>query len=334
MDVAELEALVAELGEPRYRARQMMQWLYGHGAVDLDRMTNLPKAFRKKLAEKAFIGRMSIADVQVSRDGTRKYLLRTLDGDAVEAVLIPEGDRRTACLSSQIGCGIGCAFCATALMGLTRNLTAGEICGQLAAIQEDTGQRVTNVVMMGMGEPLANYKNVMQALRLLNDPDGFGIGARRLTISTAGLVPGIRRLAEEDLQVVLAISLHAATDEKRDQLVPINRHYPIAQLLDACREYVQRTRRRVTFEYVLLRGVNDGTDDARILAGKLRGLLCHVNLIPFNPVPETGFAPPDAAAVERFRQELAGRGIQATVRRPRGVDIDAACGQLRRKSMR
>jgi len=333
MGLAELTAFVQELGEPAYRARQLMEWLYRHGVADIEAMTNLPKALRQALAERAYVGAVTVAHVQVSRDGTRKYLMRLPDGDAVEAVLIPEGPRRTACLSSQIGCGIGCRFCATALMGLVRNLAPGEIVGQLAAIQQESGQRVTNVVMMGMGEPLANYANVMRALRLLNDPLGFAIGARRLTISTVGIVPRIRDLAREDLQVGLAVSLHAADNETRDRLVPINRRYPIEELLAACREYAERTHRRVTFEYVLLKGVNDGSGDARRLAGLLKGLLCHVNLIPFNPVPETGFERPEPAAVKRFLEELRSRGIPATVRRSRGSDIDAACGQLRRRGL-
>lgn len=333
MDLAQLTAFVEEMGEPAYRARQLMEWLYRHRVTDIDAMTNLPKAMRQRLAQRAYVGAVGVARVQVSRDGTRKYLCRLPDGDTVEAVLIPEGPRRTACLSSQIGCGIGCRFCATALMGLTRNLTPGEIVGQLAAIEQESGQRVTNVVMMGMGEPLANYRHVLQALRLMNDPRGFGLGARRLTISTVGIVPRIRDLAREDLQVGLAVSLHAADDETRDWLVPINRRYPIAALLDACREYVSLTGRRVTFEYVLLRGVNDSPAAAQELAARLAGLLCHVNLIPFNPVPETGFAPPEAGAVKRFLGELRRRGIPATVRRSRGRDIDAACGQLRRRGM-
>ncbi|HEY8417782.1 MAG TPA: 23S rRNA (adenine(2503)-C(2))-methyltransferase RlmN [Limnochordales bacterium] len=333
MGLAELTAFVQGLGEPAYRARQLMEWLYRHGVTDIEAMTNLPKALRHTLAQRAYVGAAAVAHVQVSQDGTRKYLLRLPDGDTVEAVLIPEGPRRTACLSSQIGCGIGCRFCATALMGLIRNLAPGEIVGQLAAIQQESGQRVTNVVMMGMGEPLANYANVMRALRLLNDPLGFGLGARRLTISTVGIAPRIRDLAREDLQVGLAVSLHAANNETRDRLVPINRRYPIEELLAACREYVERTHRRVTFEYVLLKGVNDGPGDARQLAGLLQGLLCHVNLIPFNPVPETGFERPEPAVVKRFLEELRSRGIPATVRRSRGSDIDAACGQLRRRGL-
>ncbi|HEY8497176.1 MAG TPA: 23S rRNA (adenine(2503)-C(2))-methyltransferase RlmN [Limnochordales bacterium] len=331
MGLEELTAFVQELGEPAYRARQLMEWLYQRHVTDFDAMTNLPKALRHTLAQRATAEAPTVAHVQVSSDGTRKYLLRVFDGDTVEAVLIPEGNRLTACLSSQIGCGIGCRFCATALMGLTRNLSPGEIAGQLAAIQHESGRRVTNVVMMGMGEPLANYTSVMRALRLMNHPLGFGLGARRLTISTVGIVPRIRDLAREVLQVGLAVSLHAADDETRDLLVPINQRYPIAELMAAVRDYVEQTHRRVTFEYVLLRGVNDSPADARKLAGLLEGLLCHVNLIPFNPVPETGFERPEAAVIKRFQDELTKRGIPATVRRSRGSDIDAACGQLRRR---
>jgi len=331
MGMEELAGFVKELGEPAYRARQLMEWLYQRGVSDFDAMTNLPKTLRQTLAERAYVQGATVAHVQVSGDGTRKYLLRVNDGDTVEAVLIPEGARLTACLSSQIGCGIGCRFCATALMGLIRNLAPGEIAGQLAAIQQEAGVRVTNVVMMGMGEPLANYASVMRALRLMNHPLGFGLGARRLTISTAGIVPRIRDLAREDLQVGLAVSLHAPDDATRDLLVPINRRYPIAELMAACRDYVAQTHRRVTFEYVMLSGVNDSPAAARQLAALLKGLLCHVNLIPFNPVPETGFDRPDDAVIKRFQQELTERGIPATIRRSRGTDIDAACGQLRRR---
>ncbi|OUM95800.1 MAG: 23S rRNA (adenine(2503)-C(2))-methyltransferase [Firmicutes bacterium ZCTH02-B6] len=331
MGLEELTAFVQELGEPAYRARQLMEWFYGRHVTDFEAMTNLPKALRQTLAERATVEAPTVAHVQESSDGTRKYLLRVADGETVEAVLIPEGQRLTACLSSQIGCGIGCRFCATALLGLIRNLAPGEIAGQLAAIQQESGRRVTNVVMMGMGEPLANYASVMRALRLMNHPLGFGLGARRLTISTVGIVPRIRDLAREELQVGLAVSLHAADDETRDLLVPINQRYPIAELMAACRDYIEHTRRRVTFEYVLLRDVNDAQADARKLASLLDGMLCHVNLIPFNPVPETGFERPDTAVIKRFRDELTRRGIPATVRRSRGSDIDAACGQLRRR---
>lgn len=307
-----------------------MRWLYRHDVERVDQMTNLSKELREKLAAQSRIERLSIAAKERSADGTHKLLLRLHDGATVEAVMIPEGSRRTACISSQAGCGIGCPFCATALGGLVRNLTAGEIVDQVLALQRVTGETVTNVVFMGMGEPFANYAQVIKAARLLTDPNGFGIGARHITVSTSGVVPAIRRFAGEGRQFVLAISLHAATDDVRDRLVPLNRKYPIAQLMDACRVYIEETGRRITFEYVMIRGVNDGRDQATHLVRLLKGMLCHVNLIPLNPVPESGFERSEPQSVRRFAKILQDEGIKVTVRKERGVDIQAACGQLRR----
>lgn len=329
MGITELEGLLSSLGEPRYRARQIMDWVYGKGFYSFEEMSNLPKLLRDKLAQHACIALPAIIRVQVAPDGTRKYLLGLMDGQRVEAVAISEGERLTACLSSQVGCAIGCVFCATGLSGLVRNMSVAEIVGQLLALQEHLGLRVTNVVMMGMGEPLANYDNVMAALGLMNHPQTLGIGVRRFTLSTSGVVPGILRLAAEHPQVNLAVSLHAANDYLRNQLVPINRKYPIDALIKACREYVSRTGRRVTFEYVLLRGINDAAEHAHELGRLLQDLLCHVNLIPVNPVRDTHYKRPEKKVTASFARIVKAYDIRVTVRKEKGTGIDAACGQLR-----
>lgn len=334
MDVADLAELFAGLGEPRYRARQVLDWVYGKAVYSFDQMTNLSKALQSKLSAIARIALPQVVTVQVADDGTSKYLLELDDHECVEAVIIPEGERLTACLSSQVGCGAGCAFCATGLGGLVRNLTTAEIIGQLLTLQETAGVRLTNVVMMGMGEPLANYPNVIHALRLMNDPAALAMGARRFTVSTSGIVPGIRKLASESLQVNLAVSLHAPDDELRDRLVPINRKYPLTALMPACREYIDTTGRRITFEYVLLQGVNDTPQKAHALGELLRGLLCHVNLIPVNPVAETGFRRPDEEGTADFARIVKCYGVEVTMRKEKGAGIDAACGQLRVRQMR
>jgi 23S rRNA (adenine2503-C2)-methyltransferase len=334
MDTAGLTAMLATYGEPAYRARQVMDWIYGKGVYTFAEMTNLPVALRNRLAQSARIAVPAVVAVQKAADGTRKYLLQLDDGEQVEAVLISERERLTVCLSSQVGCAIGCALCATGLGGLVRNLTAGEIVGQVLSVQRDAGKRLTNVVLMGMGEPLANYGQVMAALKLLNHPVAVGLGARRFTVSTAGVVPGIRQLAREPLQVNLAVSLHAADDRLRDLLVPINRRYPLAKLLAACQEYIELTGRRITFEYVLLAGVNDSVSQAGQLGRLLVGMLCHVNLIPVNPVSEAGYHRPDDAVTKQFLRALRRHGIEATLRKEKGAGIDAACGQLRVRQMR
>lgn len=334
LDHDELRELVGELGEASYRAEQIMRWIYQRDVEHVDEMTNLSKEFRRRLGQRCRIERLTVEADERSVDGTRKFLFRLPDGPTIEAVLIPDGPRRTACVSSQAGCGIGCPFCATALGGLVRNLTAGEIVDQILALSRLTGERVTHVVFMGMGEPFANYRQVIKAARLLTHPLGYGLGARHITISTSGVVPAIRRFAQEKAQFVLAVSLHAATDDVRDVLVPLNRKYPIAQLLEACREYTAVTRRRVTFEYVMIRDVNDGSEQALALAELLGGMLCHVNLIPLNSVPESGFQRSRPQAIQRFAGILREAGIKVTMRRERGSDIQAACGQLRRSRER
>ncbi|MDR7483832.1 MAG: 23S rRNA (adenine(2503)-C(2))-methyltransferase RlmN [Armatimonadota bacterium] len=328
----ELETTAAGLGEPRYRGRQLARWIYQHRAGTFEEMTDLPRAFRDRLARLATLTRLRVLRrVDSSHDLTTKFLLGLADGATIETVLMRyEDGRRTVCVSTQVGCGMGCTFCATGLAGLVRNLTAGEVVDQVLAVSEETGERPTHVVFMGMGEPLANYAATLRAVRLLNAPVGPRIAMRRMTISTVGLVPQIRRLAQERLQLTLAISLHAPDDALRAQLVPVTRRWPIADLLDAARAYARLTGRRVTFEYVLMAGVNDRDEHARALGGLLAGWGAHVNVIPWNPVYGLQYRRPPADAVRRFVSLLRERGVPATVRIDRGVDIDAACGQLQR----
>ncbi len=327
----ELVAWSTGLGQPPYRGRQLARWVHARGAQAFEAMTDLPLDLRRRLAERARLTCLQVLRRTVSADGsTCKYLLACEDGSTVESVWMRYADgRRSACVSTQVGCAMGCTFCATGLAGLGRNLTAGEITDQVHRMQQDQGERATHVVFMGMGEPLANLDATVRAVRLLNAPYGLRVGIRRITVSTVGLVPQIRRLAQMGLGCTLAVSLHAPDDDLRDQLVPINRQYPIADLLDACREYVQRSGRRVTFEYVLLEGTNDSPEHARRLARRLRGLLAHVNLIPWNPVPGLPYRRPGPERVRSFARVLREAGIPVTVRVERGVDIFAACGQLR-----
>ncbi len=334
MDRAELRDLIERAGEPSYRAEQIMRWLHQRDVDSIDSMTNLSKGLRSALADQYRVDRLETIACERSQDGVTKLLMKLCDGLTIESVLIPEGKRQTACISSQAGCGIGCAFCATALGGFNRNLAAGEIVDQVRALEESSGHKVTNVVFMGMGEPFQNYANVIKAAKLLNDPWGKSIGARHITISTSGVVPMIERFTEERLQFVLAISLHAGTNDVRDRLVPLNRKYPIEALIDACRRYVTTTGRRVTFEYVMIDGVNDGLDQAEGVLKHAHGLMCHVNLIPLNAVPETGLLRSRDDAIERFAERLRKGGLPTTIRRERGADIQAACGQLRRSRPR
>ena len=346
----QLTELLTDWGEPPFRADQVWQWLYRSLAGDYESMGNLPAALRARLAEEADLTLLTPVAEQVSATGqTHKVLFRLRDGNTVESVLMHYHDRRTACISTQVGCGMGCSFCATGQGGLSRNLSAGEIVAQVVyfarkiretAIEqaEASGTRapleihpVTNVVLMGMGEPLANLKATWQAIETLTDERGYNLGARRITLSTVGLAPGIRRLAEESLPINLAVSLHAADDELRNQLVPINRRYPLSELMDAVRSYAESTRRRVTIEYALIAEVNDTPQQAQKLAELLHGLLCHVNLIPLNPTPGSSLRPSPRERVDAFRDVLDQAGIPATVRMRRGIDIEAGCGQLRQR---
>jgi len=329
----QLVTWVTDLGERSFRARQLFEWIYRSLAVDFAAMTNLPNSFRQQLSHSALVQSLLPLDTVTSADGlTTKTLLRLRDGETIESVLMRYEGRQTVCISSQVGCAIGCPFCATGQSGFKRNLSTGEIVEQVlyyARQLREQGQTITNVVLMGMGEPLVNYAATWRAIQILHDPRGFGLGARRFTISTAGLVPGIRRLAQEELTVGLAVSLHAANNTLRDQLVPINKRYPIAELIAACRDYIQRTGRRISFEYALIENVNDRPEQARELGHLLHGLLCHVNLIPLNPTAECAYRPSSRKRMLAFRRELNRMGIANTVRLARGIDIQAGCGQLR-----
>ena len=331
MLLPELERLVQDLGEPCYRGRQIARWLYVHGAETLDAMTDLPQTFRERLAATARVGRLTVRRTQEAPDGSAtKHLVLCEDGQTVECVRMRFDDgRRSACISTQAGCAMGCAFCATGLGGFARNLSAGEILAQFLLLRAHGRTRVSHVVFMGMGEPLANYDATVRAVKILAAPYGMGIGMRHITVSTVGLVPQIRRLASERLQMTLAVSLHAPSDALRDRLVPANRRYPLVDLMAACREYAAATRRRLTFEYVLIDGVNDGADDARALSRLILGLRCHINVIPLNPVAGIPFARPSMARVRAFEAVLRGAGVPVTVRIERGGEIQAACGQLR-----
>jgi 23S rRNA (adenine2503-C2)-methyltransferase len=330
-----LEALVAALGERPFRARQLHRWLHQKGAATLDEMTDVPRALRAALLERTALTTLERASEQRSSDGTIKWTWRTHDGKLVESVYMPEPDRRTLCVSTQVGCAVGCTFCLTGTMGLARNLGAGEIVDQihranrrLVELGLAEGPRpLTNLVFMGMGEPLANYRSLVAALSLLLSEDGPNFSHRHVTVSTSGLVPMIRRLGE-DTPVKLAVSLNATTDAQRDALMPINRRYPLSELMAACRSFPTRNGRRITFEYVLLDGVNDAPEDAERLAALLRGIPAKVNLIPYNPNPGLPYRAPPPERVVAFGERLAARSLTVVVRKNRGRDISAACGQL------
>jgi 23S rRNA (adenine2503-C2)-methyltransferase len=339
LDLAQVSALIAERDEPAYRARQIWRWLYQQRVTDFAAMQNLPSGLRHRLARQTRIGGTELVREIHSADGdTRKYLLRLADGQPIETVLMEyDGIRRTACISTQAGCAMGCVFCATGQMGFARHLSTGEIVEQVlfaARILDADGQRLSNVVLMGMGEPFHNYDASVRAIRRLSDPDGLNIGQRHITVSTVGLAPMIRRFAEEHLQVRLAISLHAATDDDRSALLPINHRYPLADLMAAIREYVTTTRRRVTFEWALIAGQNDTPIQAHTLGQLLQGLLCHVNVIPLNPTAGFDGKPSDVSRVGDFVRVVESYGIPVTVRIRRGIDIGAGCGQLKTEVMR
>jgi len=329
---SELEDFAVELGASRYRGRQLATWIYRKGVFDIDTMSDLPKDFRARLAERAAIEVAEPERVTASQDGSRKLVFRLGDGSRISSVLMPDDDRVTLCVSTQVGCGFECRFCLTGVMGLERNLTAAEILGQVLAANGllDGGQRVTHIVFMGMGEPLANFAPLVKTLRILTDAKlGLGYSPRRITVSTVGLVPGIEKLGRENLKVNLAISLHAASDEVRSQLMPVNRAWNLATLIAAVKKYPLAPRQRVFFEYVMLDGINDSPEDARRLARLLRGVRAKVNLIPFNDWDGATFGRPPLARILAFQSILLDTELTTTVRWSKGEDIGAACGQLR-----
>ncbi|MEM7026749.1 MAG: 23S rRNA (adenine(2503)-C(2))-methyltransferase RlmN [Pseudomonadota bacterium] len=340
MDLNDMETWFDELGEKSFRARQVIKWIYHHGETDIDAMTNLSKSLREKLLQLATVSLPEILTEQQSNDGTRKWVLKIDEKNSVETVFIPETDRGTLCISSQVGCPLDCKFCSTAQQGFNRNLTTSEIVGQvllankvLGSYQGNSQRKVSNIVFMGMGEPLLNYNNVLRSINILTDDLGFGLARRKVTVSTSGIVPRIDQL-KQDTNVSLAISLHASNDDLRDDIVPINRSYPLNELLAACKRFTDsRGDEPITIEYVMLRGVNDGKDDARKLVKCLKNLPAKVNLIPFNRFPNTAYECSDIDTINRFRDILMQANIFTITRKTRGDDIDAACGQLVGKVM-
>lgn len=331
----EVETAIASIGGERYRSRQILSWMYAKGATSFIQMTDLSKAFRQKLEETCRMGCLSHTGRSAAQDGTVKHLLGLEDGLSIETVLISDGRRRTVCVSSQVGCPLQCKFCLTGAMGFWRNLTAGEIVEQVLVVRRELrerGEDVTNIVMMGMGEPLLNYDSVLKAVRIMQSELGMAFGPRRITISTAGLVPGIARLANEGLRLGLAISLNATRDSVRDELMPVNRKYPIAELIEAARDFYEKVGRRITFEYVLIENVTDSPDDAERLAKITRKVPSKVNLIPLNAGGSSGLRRSSRAATDTFHGILTDRNVTATLRESRGADILAACGQLGARS--
>lgn len=334
MTPEELTAWCKEQGMPAFRGKQIFQW-FGRGVSSVEEMTNLPKALREKIAQEGQFSAPVVERKQVSKlDGTIKYLWRLSDGNCIETVLMRYRHGNSVCISSQVGCAMGCAFCASTLGGKVRNLTAAELLDQVVFTQKDSGYPISNIVLMGIGEPLDNYDNVKRFLELVNHPDGMNIGMRHISLSTCGLVKGIDRLAEEGLQITLSVSLHAPDDETRTRLMPVNKAHNVDQLFDACRRYFKKTGRRISYEYAMIDGMNDTPYHADLLAGYLEGTIAHVNLIPLNHVEESPYKPSTAKNVAAFQKALEKRGITATVRRRLGSDIDASCGQLRRKAMK
>lgn len=331
LTVPELKELISGLGEKPFKAAQLYEWLHQKMVTGYDQMTNLSKGLREKLSGQYPLINPEIIKMQESRiDGTRKYLLRLGDGNVIESVWMKYNHGNSICISSQVGCRMGCVFCASTLGGLVRNLTAAEMLDQIYCIQRDTGERISNVVIMGTGEPLDNYDHVVRFLGMISDELGQNISQRNITLSTCGIVPKMRELADRKLQITLALSLHAATDQKRQELMPVARRYTLAEVLEACRYYFGQTKRRLTFEYSLVGGENDSEEDAVRLAELIRGLNCHVNLIPVNPIKERDFTQSDKKIVEKFKNKLEKYRINVTIRREMGRDIDGACGQLRK----
>lgn len=332
MTLEQLETFVKEHGQPKFRAGQLFQWLHARRVDSFSEMTDQPKSFLSVLEEECTIERLSVQQCQISKDGTRKYLFSLPDGNCIETVWMQYSYGNTVCVSTQVGCRMGCRFCASTQGGKVRDLTAGEIAGEIYAVMKDTGERVSHIVLMGIGEPLDNFDHVMDFLSIISSPKGVQIGMRNISLSTCGLVPKIKELAQKKLQLTLSVSLHAPINEMRGKMMPVNDAYPVEQLIAACREYQAITGRRISFEYSMVRGVNDSPATAKKLADLIRGMGAHVNLIPINPVDGSPFTATDAAAVKRFQETLTKLGVNATVRRRLGTDISAACGQLRRNA--
>ena len=329
----QLAELVKEMGQPAFRAKQLFKWLHEKQARSFSAMTNQPKAFLAALEERFFIETLETERRQQSKDGTVKYLFRLPDGNCIETVLMRYSYGNTVCVSTQVGCRMGCRFCASTQAGRVRNLEAGEICSEIYTAQKDIGERISHIVLMGIGEPLDNFDEVMRFLENITSPEGVNIGMRNISLSTCGLVPKIDQLAEKKLQLTLSISLHAPTNQIRSSMMPVNDAYPVEQLIQTVRRYQETTGRRVSFEYSMVRGVNDSDICAKQLADLIRGMGAHVNLIPINPVDGSPYSATDAANVRRFQQKLESLGVNATVRRRLGSEISAACGQLRRDEM-
>ena len=334
LDYEELQQFMASLGEKPFRAKQLYEWMHEKLAADLDEMTNLSKGLRKKLKETTDYMSLEVVERLVSGiDGTEKYLFRLSDGNVIESVLMRYHHGNSVCISSQVGCRMGCRFCASTIGGKTRDLTAGEMLDQIYRIQKDIGERVSNLVMMGTGEPLDNYDNAVKFIRMLSDEHGLNISQRNITLSTCGIVPRMRQLADEGFQITLALSLHAPDQEKRKALLPIAGRYEIHETVDACRYYYEKTGRRITFEYSLVGGQNDSKEDARQLYELIHDINCHVNLIPVNPVKERSYVQSEKKVIAEFKNKLENCGINVTIRREMGRDIGGACGQLRKSYM-
>lgn len=333
LSLAELKEKIAQMNLPSFRAKQIYEWLHKKNVDSFDKMTNLDKALREKLSKDFYISMPEISTKLVSQiDGTRKYLFEFKDGECVESVLMRYKHGNSICVSTQVGCAMGCSFCASTKAGRVRNLSAGEILGQIYKTQNDIGERISHIVLMGIGEPLDNFQNVVKFLKMVSDADGLNISQRNISLSTCGIVPRIYDLAELDLNITLSVSLHAPFDEMRSSMMPINKKYPIDELLTACRDYIAKTGRRISFEYSLIKGVNDSAQCAMALCELLRGMLCHVNLIPVNSIEDADYVKSDRKNIEDFKAIIERNKITATVRRKLGADINAACGQLRRQS--
>lgn len=330
----ELKEELKNIGEKPFRAEQIFKWIYESRVSNFDEMTNLSLELREKLKENYEIKQFNILKKQIASDGTKKYLFDVLDRNAIETVLMEYHHGYSICVSSQIGCKMGCKFCASTGIPFIRNLTSGEIVEQIMAVERDENIRISNIVFMGIGEPLDNYDNVVGAIRIINNPKGLNIGARHISISTSGLVPKIYKLAEENIQCTLSISLHATTNEQRSQMMPVNNAYNLEELLQACKDYIEKTHRRISFEYALAKENNDNLEDAKRLVKLLKGMICHVNLIPINKIENGSYMKSSNENIMKFRDYLNEHGIVATIRRELGSDIDAACGQLRRKNLK